>query len=120
MRQSEQVVLRDTSAGRQALIKEKEDWAPIVTRPLLHGYIVAPPGPITHIHIQEAQQQRATPGTDAKAAKPERRPGFCRVSIALPASQHQTAGLMTGRPSACYCMHYRPPCGHSFTLVMLC
>lgn len=62
MRQSEQVVLRDTSGGRQAQIKEKDDWAPIVTRPPLHRYIVAPPGPITHIHIQKVQLQCATRG----------------------------------------------------------
>lgn len=77
MRQSEQVVLRDTSGNRQAQIKEEDDWAPIVIRPPLHGYIVAPPGPITHIHIQKVQQHRATPGTDAKAAKPKSRPIFC-------------------------------------------
>ncbi len=98
MRQSEQVVLRDTSGGRQAQIKEKDDWAPIVTRPPLHGYIVAPPGPITHIHIQKVQQQCATPGTDAKAAKPKSRPGFCWLCFSLPASQHWTTGLMTEPP----------------------
>ncbi len=79
MRQSEQVVLRDTSGGRQAQIKEKDDWAPIVTRPPLHGYIVAPLGPIIHIHIQKEQQQRAAPGTDAKVAKPKR----SRILLAL-------------------------------------
>lgn len=100
MRQSEQVVLRDTSGGRQAQIKEKEDWAPVVTRPLLRGYIVAPPGPITHIHIQKVQQQCATLETDAKAAKPKSSPGCCWLCFPLPASQHWLTGLMTGPTSA--------------------
>lgn len=98
MRQSEQVVLRDTSGGRQARIKEKEGWAPIVTRPPLHGYIVAPPGPITHIHIQKVQQQCATPGTDAKAAKLKSCPEYCWLCFPLPAPQHWLTGLMTGPP----------------------
>lgn len=83
MRQSEQVALRDTSGGRQAQIKERDDWASIVNRPPLLGYIVAPPGPITHIHIQKVQQQCATPGTDAKAAKPRK---LSRILLALPPS----------------------------------
>lgn len=96
MRQSEQVVLRDTSGGRQAQIKGKEEWAPIVTRPPLHGYIVVPPGPISHIHIQKVQPQCATPGTDAKAAKMKSCPGSCWLWSSLPASQHWLTDLMTG------------------------
>ena len=77
MRQSEEVALRDTSVGRQPQIKEKGVQAPIVTRPPLHGYIVAPSGPITHIHIQKLQQQSATLGINAKAAKAKSNPEFC-------------------------------------------
>lgn len=72
MRQSQPVVLRDTSESRQPQIKEEGGRAPIVTRPPLHGYLVAPPGPITHIHIQKLQLQSTTLGIDLKAAKPEK------------------------------------------------
>lgn len=61
MRQSE-VMLRDTSGGRQAQIKKKEIQALIVTHPRVLGYIVAPSGAITHIHMQKAQQCCSTPG----------------------------------------------------------
>lgn len=52
MKQSEQVVLRDTSGNRQTHMKGKEARAPTVAHAPLPGYIVAPPGPISHIHIQ--------------------------------------------------------------------
>lgn len=97
MRQSEQVVLRDTSGGRQPQIKEKEDWAPIVTLSPFLGYIVAPPGPITHIHIQKLQQYFATSGIDTKAAKPKSSPGFCWLfSLLYLHTKCWTTSLMTG------------------------
>lgn len=79
MRQSEQVVLRDTSGSRQAKIKEKEDGGGTVTYLQLHGYIVAPPGPITSIHIQkelhgvppwgQTLNQKATPDSVGSAPR---------------------------------------------------
>lgn len=66
MKQSEQVVLRDTSGSRQTHMKGKEARAPTVAHTPLHGYIVAPPGPVSHIHIQKVQQHRANLGTDAE------------------------------------------------------
>lgn len=43
--------------------------APTVTYLLLHGCIVAPPGPITSIHIQKEQSRTPPWGTDAKPKK---------------------------------------------------
>lgn len=80
--------------SRQAQIKEEEDGAPIVTHPPLHGYTVAPPGPMTCIHIQKVQQQFAALGTDPEAAKPKCCPRFC--GLGFPAPQHWASGFGSG------------------------
>lgn len=78
MRQSEQVVLRDTSGITQALKKKKKKGR---RGPHCHQSttawmysIVALPGQIVDMHIQKVQQLWANLGTDAKVAKPKSRP----------------------------------------------
>lgn len=61
---AERYIRRQTGPDKE----KKKTGVLIVTKLPLHGCIVALTGPISNIHIQKVQRQRATLGTDAKVA----------------------------------------------------
>lgn len=63
---------------------------PTVTYLLLHGYIEAPPGPITSIHIQKKLRRTLPWGIDAK---PKKSRFLFLLALLSSASQLLTASL---------------------------